>query len=75
MSDLDQGEQRLVEEALAPFLFKKVTPNLTRRVREALAPVLDRIVRQRMGEIEVECVSTEDDVRQGILRAQVRRKA
>lgn len=37
---------RLIGEAMKPFLFKKVTPNLIARVEDALRPLLEAVFAQ-----------------------------
>lgn len=42
-----------IKEALKPFLFKKITPNLLDKVLEALEPVVEEIVARKAAEFEV----------------------
>jgi len=49
-----EQEEQEIEETLKTFLFKKLTPNLMCRVREAMGPVVDRIAERRMGTAETE---------------------
>jgi len=69
------NDEEQIKEALKPFLFKKVTPNMITKINEALSPVLDKIVARRAGEIEVVADSTnntEEDTKVGRLNVLLR---